>query len=74
MKLSEVLAMVLIAAAVFILVLLFSVIYSYVTNGDFELVQLMLAVVVAVLGFVVAGLRRSVKEAERIALRRELEE
>lgn len=73
MKLSEILSMVLIAAAVFILVLVFSVVYAYAVEGDFQLVQLMLAVFVAVLGVFIFGLRRNIKEAERVAAHRELE-
>lgn len=63
---------VLIAAVVFIVVLIFTVIYSYVKEGHLEIVQIALAIVVVIAAIFLAGLRRQIKKAERIAARQEI--
>lgn len=72
MKVSEIMAVMIIAAIVFITVLLFTTIYAYVQEGDLAVVQIALAVVVAIVAVFLAGLRRQVKKAERIAARHEI--
>lgn len=72
MKISEILALVLIAAVVFIAILVFTVIYSYVKEGHLEIVQIALAIVVVIVAVFLAGLRRQIKKAERIAARQEI--
>lgn len=64
MKPSEILAMILIAAVVFIAILVFSTIYTYKNEGVLQGVQIALAVVVLILAVIVAALRRTVKKAE----------
>lgn len=72
MKISEIMTIVLIAAVVFIAVLVFTVIYSYIKEGHLEIVQIALAIVMVIAVIFLAGLRRQVKKAERIAARQEI--
>ena len=64
MKPSEILAMILIAAVVFIAILVFSTVYTYKNEGELQGVQIALAAVVLILAVIVAALRRTVKKAE----------
>lgn len=72
MKISEIMAMVLIAVIVFIAILVFTVIYAYVKEGHLEIVQMALAVVLVIVVIFLVGLRRQIKKAERIAARQEI--
>lgn len=72
MKISEIMAIIIIGAVVFIAVLVLTTIYAYVQEGDLAIVQIALAVVVAIVTVFLAGLRRQVKKAERIAARQEI--
>lgn len=70
MKPSEIIAIILIAAVLFIVVLVFSTIYTYITEGELQPVQIVLAVVVAIVAGLVAALRSQIKKAERLARKR----
>lgn len=72
MKISEIMSIILIAAVVFIAVLLFTTIYAYVKEGDLAIVQIALAAAVGIVSIFLAGLRRQVKKAERIAAKQEI--
>lgn len=72
MKFSEILAIVLIAAVVFIIVLVLTTIYTYQKEGYLQIVQIALAVVVALAAVLLAGFRRQAKKAERILAKQEI--
>ena len=72
MKFSEILAILLIAILLFMVVLIFTSIYFYVREGDMQLVQIALAIVLALVSVFLAAFRRQVKKAERIAARHEI--
>lgn len=73
MKPSEIIAMLMIAAVLFIVVLICTTAYAYFKEGELQWVQLALAAMVAVVTALVGALRRQIKKAERL-VREQLED